>query len=230
MPFDPDRVETVTVDSYGTLVDPFATVGALAEHVPEARVERIAVEWRARSILYTMVGNAIGVYRPFYELNREALAYAAATNGAELSAEQVDDVLSVYHQLDVFPDVREGLQRITEAGFDVSVLSNGNPEMLASMVDHAELGAVLADTISADEIERFKPDPEIYRHGAARTGTPIDRVLHVAGPAFDVLGAANAGMQAAWLARGDDRWESFAGREPHLRADTFHDVADALGA
>ncbi|WP_255151115.1 haloacid dehalogenase type II [Halorarius halobius] len=229
MSFDPDRVETVTVDSYGTLVDPYATVAKLGEYVDASLVERVAVEWRARSILYTMVGNSVGFYQPFYEMNRDALAYAAAANGADLTAEEVDDVLSVYHELDVFPDVREGLERIVDGGYDVYVVSNGNPEMLDSMVDHADVDDLISDTISADEVERFKPDPEIYRHAAARTGTPIDRICHVAGPSFDVLGCTNAGMQSVWLDREGGPWESFAGDCPGLEAETFHDVADALG-
>jgi 2-haloacid dehalogenase len=229
MAFDPDRVETITVDSYGTLVDPYATVAKLGEYVDASLVERIAVEWRARSILYTMVGNAIGFYQPFYEMNRDALAYAAASNGAELSDDEIADVLSVYHELDVFPDVRDGLERLVDGGYDVYVVSNGNPEMLESMVDHADIGDLVSDTVSADEVETFKPSPEIYRHAAGRVGTPIDRVCHVAGPSFDVLGCSNAGMQAVWLNRDGGPWEDFAGAVPGLEAETFHDVADELG-
>ncbi|MFQ3320428.1 MAG: 2-haloacid dehalogenase [Natronomonas sp.] len=228
MSFDTDHIETITVDSYGTLVDPYATVGKLAEYVPENRIERIATEWRSRSILYTMVGNAIGFYQPFYEMNRDALAHATATNGADLTAEEIDEVLAVYHDLDVYPDVRDGIERLVDGGYDVYVLSNGNPEMLASMVETVGVGDAITDTISADEIEQFKPRPEIYRHGAARTGTAIDRVCHVAGPSFDVLGASNAGMQTVWLNRESGPWESFAGGCPGLEAETFHDVADAL--
>lgn len=65
---DANRVETVTVDLYGTLVDPYATIEALAEYVPDEHVDGIANQWRARSIMYTMVGNAIDFYQPFYEL------------------------------------------------------------------------------------------------------------------------------------------------------------------
>lgn len=39
----------------------------------------------------------------------------------------------------------------------------------------------------------------------------------------------NAGMQAAWLNRTDAPWEDFAGRDPDLKVETFHDVADTLG-
>jgi len=35
MPFDPTRIETVTVDSYGTLVDPDAAGGALAAYADD---------------------------------------------------------------------------------------------------------------------------------------------------------------------------------------------------
>jgi 2-haloacid dehalogenase len=229
MTLDTDRVDTITVDSYGTLVDPHATVETLAEYVPDDRIDPIARQWRARSLLYTMVGNAIGFYQPFYEMNRDALAYAAAANDATLTPEEVDEVMSVYHELAVFSDVRDGIERLRDGGYDVYVLSNGNPEMLASMVEHAAIQDLITDTISADEVERFKPAPPIYRHGAARTGTAIDRLVHVAGPSFDVLGAMNAGMQAIWLNRTGTPWEDFAGRDPDLTAETFHDVADALG-
>ncbi|WP_255194864.1 haloacid dehalogenase type II [Halorarius litoreus] len=229
MSFDPDRIETITVDSYGTLVDPYATVAKLGEYVDASRVERIAVEWRARSIMYTMVGNAIGFYQPFYEMNRDALSYAAAANGQELTDQDIADILSVYHELDVFPDVRDGLDRLVDGGYDVYVVSNGNPEMLDSMVEHADIGGLVSDTISADEVQTFKPAPEIYRHAAARVGTPIDRVCHVAGPSFDVLGCTNAGMQSTWLNREGGPWEAFAGDCPGFEAATFHDLADELG-
>lgn len=229
MVLDADRVETVTVDSYGTLVDPYATIEALAEYVPDDHIDTIANQWRARSIMYTMIGNAIGFYQPFYEMNRDALTYATAANNADLTAEEIDDVLSVYHDLTVFSDVRDGIERIRDGGYDVYILSNGNPEMLDSLVENAEIQDIITDTISADEIQQFKPAPAIYRHGAARTGTSINHLVHVAGPSFDVLGAMNAGMQAAWLNRANVPWEDFADQEPDLTAETFHDVADALG-
>lgn len=116
MPIALERVETVTVDSSGTLVDPLATVEELAEHVPEELLERVATEWRARSITYTMVGNAIGHYESFYELNRHALAFAAANNGVELTHGEVDEVLSVSHELEVLPDERDGIERLRGGG------------------------------------------------------------------------------------------------------------------
>jgi 2-haloacid dehalogenase len=227
MTFDSDRVETLTFDSYGTLVDVAAVETALAEVEGVADPEPVSNHWRSRSLMYTMVANAIDAYQPFYELNRAALTHALAAHGIETDAAERDAVLETYHELDVFEDVRDGITELAET-YDCYVVSNGNPGMLSSMVDEAGIGGVIEGTISADEVETFKPDAEIYRHAAARTGTPIDRIAHVCGPFFDVYGAMNAGMQAVRVARGTTPWDGFAG-QPDLTVVDFHELADELG-
>ncbi len=225
MSFDPDRVRTVTFDSYSTLVDVDAAESALADRV--SNPEPVSKLWRARSIEYTFVANHLDAYQPFYEMNRDALQYALDAHGVDLSREERDEILAVYHELDVFADVRSGIERLREAGYDCYVVSNGNPEMLASMIDHADIGDLVADTISADEVRTFKPAAEIYRHAAARTGTPIDAIAHVTAGWFDVQGAKHAGMQGVWVDRKGSPWEPF-GSDPDLIVESLHELADTL--
>jgi len=227
MSFDPERVTTVTFDSYSTLVDVDAAERALADRVPDP--EPVSRLWRSRSLAYTFVANQIDAYQPFYEMNRDALQYALDAHGVDITTEERDEILAVYHELDVFDDVRDGLEALTDAGYDCYVVSNGNPEMLASMVEHAGIGDLLEDTVSANEVETFKPAAELYRHAAARTGTPIDQIVHVTAGWFDVLGAGHAGMQSAWVDRKDSPWEPFAG-DPDLTITDFHGLVDALEA
>ena len=226
MTFDPDRVRTVTFDSYSTLVDVDAAEAALADRVPDP--EPVSRLWRSRSLAYTFVANAIDAYQPFYEMNRDALTYALAAHDVDLAPAERDEILAVYHELEVFDDVRSGIERLRDGGYEAYVLSNGNPEMLDSMVEHAEIGDVIAGTISADEVETFKPAAELYRHGAARTGTPIDEVVHVTAGWFDVMGASHAGMQAVRVDRKGTPWEPFGG-EPDLTIESIHELADELG-
>ncbi|WP_302080424.1 haloacid dehalogenase type II [Salinibaculum rarum] len=227
MPFDSDAVTTLTFDSYSTLVDVDAAEKALAARVDDP--EPVSKLWRSRSIEYTLVSNHIDAYQTFYQMNRDALTYALDAHSVDLPDEEREEILSVYHELDVFDDVREGMERLRDAGYDLYVVSNGNPEMLESMVDHADIGGLLEDTISADEVETFKPDAEIYRHAAARTGTPIEEMAHAAALWFDVQGAQHAGMQGIWMDRKDTPWEPFDG-EPSLTVETIHDIADELDA
>jgi len=226
MPLDTDRVETITVDSYGTLVDPSAAETRLEALVDDP--EPVSNRWRAQSIAYTMIANHVDAYQPFYEMNRDALQYALDANGVDLPPEDRDEILEVYHGLDVFADVRDGIERLREGGYPVYVLSNGNPEMLSSMVEHADIGDLIEDTISAHEIETFKPHSSLYEHAADRTDTPVENVVHVAGPAFDIQGAIHAGMQGAWIDRYDNPWGEFGG-DPDLTIETFYDLAEELG-
>lgn len=226
MSFDPDQVSTVTFDSYSTVVDVEAAEKALAERVPDP--EPVSNLWRSRSLTYTMIATLTGDYQPFYEMNRDALTYALDVYGVDYTTEDRDAILAVYHELDVFDDVKSGIERLRDGGYDCYVISNGDPDMLQSMVEHAGIDDLLNDWISADEVEMYKPHAEIYRHGAARTGTPIDEIVHTTAGWFDVHGAKRAGMQGAWVNRKDLPEEQFGAR-PDITVDTFHDLADELG-
>jgi 2-haloacid dehalogenase len=219
------RIETVTFDSYSTLVDVEAVESALADAVSDPKP--VSNHWRSRSLMYTMVTNEVDAYDTFYALNRAALEHALATYGVDLPEAEREAILETYHELAVFDDVREGLQGLHDAGIDTYVVSNGNPEMLSSMVDHAGIGDYIADTISADEVATFKPNVELYRHAAARTGTPIDRIAHVSALFYDVLGAKHAGMTGVWLDRGKVPWDDFAD-EPDAVVDDIRALDEAL--
>lgn len=226
MSFDPDAVETIAFDSYGTIVDVTAVVEPLSEHVGEP--ELVAQLWRERSLAYAMVGNAIGEYDSFYEMNRHALRYALETTGTDVTDDEREEILSTYHELPVFDDVRGGMERFRDAGYDCYVVSNGSEEMLESLVDHADLGDLVEGTISADEVERFKPEADLYRHAADEIGTPIEEIAFVAAGWWDAPGAIHAGMQGVWIDRQDTLWGPYE-MDPDLTIESFHDLADELG-
>lgn len=221
-----EQVETITFDSYSTLVDVDAVQSALADAVDDP--EPVSNHWRSRSLLYTTVTNEIDTYDSFYGMNRAALEHALESHGIDLPESEREAILETYHELAVFDDVREGIEALRESGIETYVLSNGNPEMLASMVDHAGIEDLVTDTISADEIEVYKPNVELYRHGAARTGTPIDRIAHVSALFYDVLGASHAGMTGVWLDRGKVPWDGFAG-DPDAVISDIRDLAERVG-
>lgn len=221
-----DQIETLTFDSYSTIVDVDAAKHALEDVVDDPAA--VADLWRQRSLEYSIVSNEFDAYQPFKRINEQALAYALDAVGADVSPAQRADVVAVYDELEVFPDVQEGLERLRDGGYELYVLSNGNPEMLESMVAHAEIGSLLTDTISADEISTFKPATELYQYTARKTGTPVDRTAHVSAAWFDVQGAMNAGMHGVWANRKDQPWEQF-GAIPDETITTFFDLVEVLG-
>lgn len=228
MAFDRERVETVTVDSYGTLVDPDAAADALAPYTRNAaETESVLTQWRSRYLAYVMICNYVDNYRPFDVVIEHGLGYALDAHGIEVSATEREGIMAVYDELAAFDDVKDGLERVSEAGYGVHVLSMGTPEMLTSMIEGAGIGEYVEEVISVDEIGVFKPASEVYRHAAARVGTPIEEILHVAGPSFDVIGAMHAGMQGGWIDRKGDPWDELFD-EPDLVLESFDDLAEAL--
>lgn len=227
MPFDPSRVETILVDSYSTLVDMRSMEDMLEEYTSHAK--EVAMLWFQRSKIYGVVAAKLDEYRPCREKYRISLMYSLHTAGVSISDRELEEILDGIDSLEVFDDVRDGLRRFSNSGYDVYVLSNGDVNMLENLVTHADIRNVIAGTISAEEIGHFKPDRRLYRHAAVRTDTPISDIAHITASWNDVLGAKNAGIQDIWLNRTNDIWEGFLA-DPSFEINTLHELADILEA
>ncbi|WP_254533761.1 haloacid dehalogenase type II [Natrinema gelatinilyticum] len=227
MSFSPERVTAITFDSYSTLVDvtPETFESALTSVTDEPR--SVARLWRRRSLEYATVSNDVGGYQPFYDFNRAALEYALEVHGVDVTSQQLEEILSVYHEPEPYEDVRDSFERLASAGCNCWILSNGDPDMLTSLLKRVGIEDFVEDAISADEVQTYKPAVELYQHAAARTGTPIAELCHVTAGWTDVLGAMNAGMQSAWVNRAGDPWEAF-GEEPNIVVEDLTAFVDAL--
>jgi len=215
MAVDADTVETITFDSFTTIVDVIGTTERVLDdyvHDPGS----VASLWRFRAVEYRMLANFVGVYENYYGTTRDALEYSLAVHDTDLGDETVEEILSVFHRLDVFDDVYRCFRELDEAGYDMYIVSNGNPAVLDSMVERADIRPFVEDTISADQIETYKPAISFYRHAAERTGTSPESIVHVATPWYDIYGANNAGMQSIWVNRSGDPWEKFDGNPDQI--------------
>lgn len=221
-----DDIETVTFDSFTTLVDVLgSTHSVLEQYVDEP--DPIVDRWRTRAVEYRMLCNFVGMYEPYQKTTRQALEYALAVHGVDLPETAIDEIAGVFHDLDVFEDVTDSFERLDEAGYDLYIVSNGEPGLLDAIVERADVTDFVLDTISADEIETYKPDVAIYDHASDRTDTPVANVLHVATPWYDVFGAMNAGMQTVWVNRRNRPWEVYNG-DPDLIVDDLTGLVEAL--
>lgn len=225
MVLDPERVETVLIDSYSTIVDMRSMEDHLAAYTDRAR--EVARLWFQRSKVYGAVAARLETFRPCREKYRHALAAALDALDVTVSESEFEEILDGLDRLTVFDDVPEGLRRLTAAGYDVYVLSNGDRDMLETLTTHADVADVVAGTISASEVGLYKPDRRLYRHAAVRAETPISEIAHVTASWSDVLGATAAGMQGVWIDRTSTDWEGFLG-DPDCEIETLHELATLL--
>ena len=70
--------------------------------------------------------------------------------------------MAAYDDLDLFPDVAEGLRHVHDAGYPMVVLSNGSPRMVQAALRSAGLESWFEELISVDEVQTYKPSPLVY--------------------------------------------------------------------
>ncbi|WP_152040999.1 haloacid dehalogenase type II [Salinigranum salinum] len=225
--FDADRVEAVLFDSYGTLVDTRSAARVLDGIVDDPDV--VATAWRENALFYSVVANDLDQYDTYFELHLDGLRDALGAEGVELPEDRLRDLNGVYHDLEPFGDVARGFERLAAAGYRPSICSNGNPEMLDSLVASTGIADIVAERVSAHDVRTLKPARELYEHAASRVGREPRQVAHVTAHWMDVQGAMNAGMQGVHLRRdGAPAWPSF-GPAPTLAVDSLDALCDRLG-
>lgn len=227
MSIDASRVRAVTLDSFSTLVDPRSAARVLESIVDDP--ETFARQWHARAVRYATVATPIGVYESYLSLHRYALEDLLRERSGTVEAldRELDRLTAVYHDLDPFDDVEAAIRRLDAAGYRVAILSNGDPDMLSSMVGAIDGKGAIEMTISAGEVGVFKPHEGLYRHAADRLGVPIGTIVHAGAGWGDVVGCMHAGMQGVRVDRFGDPWPSFGPRPDHV-VTSLEDLADLL--
>ncbi|MCI0688059.1 MAG: haloacid dehalogenase type II [Sporichthyaceae bacterium] len=158
--------------------------------------------WFARILRDAFALTAADGYRPFGEVAASALA--SVTKDA-LSDAEIEEILAGFRDLDPHPDVEPAIRAVRDAGVRAITLTNGSASNTAALLDRAGLGGYVEKTVSVDEVRRWKPAAEPYRHAADVCGVLPDRMAMVAAHGWDVHGARQAGLVTAWVSRLEGR-------------------------
>jgi 2-haloacid dehalogenase len=191
-------------------------------------VDAVDETWRRKQLQYSYQVAQMDAYEPFWEVTTRALDYALAQYGLDPAADERDRIVEAYNHLSPYPDAAPTLERLGDAGYTLTVLSNGNPSMLERLADNAGLTPHLDDIISADEVSTFKPAPAVYENAARRLGLDIGACRLVSANAWDAAGAGNAGMGVAWINRRRDPPEAI-GPVPDPELGSLSELPEALG-
>jgi len=197
---DVARPRAVLFDAYGTLFDVYS-VALLAEQLFPGFGERLSVLWRDKQIEYTRLTSMSGRYKPFWELTRAGLRYAALRLGLALDATAEDRLMNQYRHLSSFPENREVLVELKERGVSAGILSNGDPDMLGVAVKSAGFSGLLAHVISVHPLRKFKTDPATYALGTQALDLPARDILFVSSNCWDAIGATWFGYTTLWVNR-----------------------------
>lgn len=201
---------TFAFDVYGTLINTSGVTETLERHVG-GKAAHFALRWREKQLEYSFRRGLMKQYGGFPQCIRNALDYVCLELDENLSDETRHELMQSYRILPAYDDAIAGLQRLRDREARMFAFSNGMPADVESLLRHAGILEFFEGIISVDSIRSFKPDPVVYEYFLEQTHTQPDQGWLVSSNPFDVIGAVNTGMNAAWIKRSPqmlfDPWE-----------------------
>jgi 2-haloacid dehalogenase len=185
-------------DAYGTLFDLACIPGAVRSELGD-RADSLMRIWRRRQLEISWLPLRPGMKADFWRVTEEALDFAMESMG-------LDDrglrrrLMEAWLTPDLYPEAVAALERLRKAGYLTAILSNGSVRMLESAVARGLAGGLDA-VLSAESVERFKPDPLVYELASTHFGVEPAGVCFVSGNGWDIAAAAAIGFQVVWVDR-----------------------------
>ena len=168
---------------------------------------------------YSWLRGLSGRHTPFWQVTQDALDHALDAFGRSGETRLRQELLDLYFQLGVYPEVAEMLGRLKAAGLRTAILSNGSRDMLDAAVDSAGIGGLLDAVISVDEVGVFKPHPSVYDLPVRAFGLAPDRMSFQSSNGWDAWSASAHGYRVVWVNRQGQAPERLPGQPDHVVRD-----------
>ena len=190
---------TFVFDAYGTLFDVHSAAARHADAIGD-KWQLLSEIWRTKQLEYTWVRALAGQHCSFWRVTEEGLDYAIAAVGG-IDAALRSKLLAAYRELAAYPEVPACLEALKARGAAVSILSNGDPDMLADAVRLAGLTEVIDAVLSVEAVGIFKPSHRVYELATAQFGLSAEEISFQSSNRWDIAGAKSFGFHTVWINR-----------------------------
>lgn len=158
--------------------------------------------WFSTMLHYSLVETLSNDYHNFGEIGTAALMMVADAQGIELTYNQAKtSIATPLSSLPAHADVKPALQVLSKSDYQLVSLTNSSFEGVEAQFKYAGLTDFFDKRYSVEQIKKYKPHPDTYKIVLDDLGVKPEEVLMVAAHAWDLMGAKNAGMQTAFIAR-----------------------------
>ncbi len=189
----------------------------------------VAPLWFAELLRDGFALTASGDIESFATLGAEALRVRLGGQSLDRPLDEaVDHVMQGFTQLEVHPDVVEGIRSLSELGIRLVTLSNGSAGVADTLLQRAGVRDQFERLLTVEDAGIWKPAPRAYAYALEVCGVePTDAMLVAVHP-WDIDGAHRAGLSTAWVDRADGRYPSYFAA-PDLTVASLTQLANALG-
>jgi 2-haloacid dehalogenase len=214
--------DTVAFDVIGTLLSldraraALTSVGAPDNTLPV---------WFGTSLRDYFAISHAGDYAPFAQVLKADLRRALKEAGVDPTENAVNDVMGSLGDLDLNDGAEDAFKHLSGAGFQIVTLTNGSAEFTRTALERHGLEEGVAHVLSCDDVRVSKPHPRVYE--LAQRVSDGD-VWMVASHAWDIAGAALAGLRTAFVGERDDYPDIFPA--PEIVASDLRSAAERIVA
>jgi 2-haloacid dehalogenase len=193
------RVEALTFDCYGTLIDWEAGILAGLRRVLNPHGVAATDDELLEAYARAEADLEAGPYRRYREVLGEALRRVALGHGVETSADEMTAFGGSVGEWPAFPDSAAALARLAKR-FRLGVITNCDDDLFA--LSNRRLGVAFDWIVTAQQVGAYKPDQRNFEVALERIRVPRERILHVAQSVFhDHVPARRLGLATVWIDR-----------------------------
>jgi 2-haloacid dehalogenase len=158
--------------------------------------------WFSRLLHYSLVMNATGAKAGFAHIGAAALEMLAEEAGRPLpKGEAAAELAAAFAQTRPWPEVPAALAALKQRGYRLASLTNSSAGSAAARFAAAGISDCFDAQLSVEHAGCFKPHVGVYTWALAQIGAEPAGALMVAAHPWDLMGAAVAGLQTAFLRR-----------------------------
>jgi 2-haloacid dehalogenase len=198
------QIKAIVFDAYGTLFDVHSIIQKADEFFP-GQGKMISEIWRQKQLEYSWLRSLMGCYKQFWYVSDDALSYSLRKLGLGDTLNIRTQILEEYLSLQPFAEVEETLHSLKN--ISLTILSNGNPEMLLAVVENAGLTGFFAEIISVDQLKIYKPVMDVYQLAPDKLGVEKEEILFVTSNSWDASGAKSFGFHVCWVNRNNEPFD-----------------------
>lgn len=218
------HIHGIVFDLYGTLYDVQAVARASEDAFP-TRGAALAQLWRQKQLEYTWLRSQMARYAPFEKITRDALVFTCEQLGLALDPATARSLCEAWLHLPPFADMPGCVRRLKDAGFALGVLSNGSHHTLAEVIGNSGMKWGFEHVISVEDVQVFKPHPQVYQLAEQRMGQEREQLLFVSANAWDASAAALFGFPVCWINRQQQAFDQL-GATPTVELPSLEAMTD----
>jgi 2-haloacid dehalogenase len=223
----PKKIEFVTFDCYGTLID--WETGVFEAFEKEAKRDGFTVNRDELIPRFIEIQRDIqrGSYELYAEVLRRAAVRVAEELGWELEPSRSNFLPDSVPRWMPFRETNAQLERFGKK-FETGILANIDDKLLGATRRHFRTDFDLV--VTAQQVRSYKPDPAHFKECARRIEDRKKRWVHVAsGYPTDVEPCLKQKIPVIWVNRAGEALQS-GQKKPTAEVKTFREAGKLLGA